>query len=642
MFKIKNAIVALVFVSAFFIFPESKISASTNSIDYDKEKKSAYHLLTNILADNSNYLPYRLNLLKEIALMNGVSTNIDTNTESFKPNTPEEKIKQELATYWSNVNTAYKANMFYLLSQSNQPQIKDAADKILNKIHDNEDLPLFLNLAKSTDKRERAIGISGILRIKNKNSIDSILDLLNNCDSAEKKVITGSLIDFPINQKITDYAKTLVKKEKNTEILTNLYVLLVKSGETIYLKNYKELLFSEEELVYRYAAVKLNKLSEYIDIKSVESLFNSDDDVVKMGIIIYSENYLQKKNINDNDIEQQKILNKLRDYAFEKNEIISISAIKVLSEVKDKKIYPYLNGLINNKKTSIIAVNVILKTQNDNLIPIWKELVNFKDDNIRLRAIKLLISNNQNSKNSLKLIIKDPKTSLLGKLMAASALSKEYNTHNYLKTFLNSDNTKVKESALLQLARNTGNKRYIKSLKQIAFDYFRNENDLKAAIILLNKYNDRSGLKIIKNYLSSRKIVDIPPKYLDEDILTEYLNDKDPWVVLNSAYILALSGNNKGLEVLRDLLLTSSGLKIKAAVASIFSEVGGTTDIQVLKSMYNNKYVRIRVNAAQSVLGIIENTMYKERNEKVNFRGKKRKNYTASLIGTPLYKNAQR
>ncbi len=604
MFKIKNAIVAMAFVSTFFIFSESKISASTNSIDYDKEKKSAYHLLTNILADNSNYLPYRLNLLKEMALMDGISANIDTEVDALKSKSLNDGANKEFANYWKNINAAYKANMFYLLSQAKQPEIKEAADKILNKIHDSEDLPLFLNLAKSTNKDERAAGISGILRIKDDNSICAILELLNNCDSTEKKVITNSLIDFPGNKKIVDYAKTLVEKEKDTEILTNLYVLLIKSGETSFLKNYKEFLFSQQKHVYRYASVKLNKLFEYIDIKSVESLFDSDDDVIKMSLIIYLENYLQKKNIDD--IEQQKIFDKLRDYAYEENEIISISAIKVLSEIKNKKVYTHLTELINNKKTSILAVNVILKTQNDSLIPVWKKLIDFEDDNIRLRAIKLLISNNQNSKYSLKLIIKDPNSSLLAKLMAASALSKEYKDHSYLKTFLSSDNTEVKESALLQLARNTGDKTYIKNLKQIAFDYFKNENDLKAALILLNKYNDKSGLKIIKNYLSSRKIVDIPPQYLGGEILTEYLNDKDPWVVLNSAYILALNENPKGLKALRDLLLNSSSLKIKAAATSIFSEVGATTDIQLLKLMYDNKYVRIRVNAAQAVISIIE------------------------------------
>ncbi len=602
MFKIKNAIIALAIVSAFFVFPKSKISASTNSIDYDKEKKSAYHLLTTILADKSNYLPYRLNLLKEMARMDGISANIDT--ESLNHTTEDEKTAYKFQNYWNNVKAAYKANMFYFLSQIDQPEIKEAADKILNKMHDSDDLPLFLSLAKSTNKEERAIGISGILRIKDENSITSILDILNNCTSAEKKVITNFLINFSNDKKIIDYANTLVKEEQDTEILTNLYILLIKSGETKYLNKYKEFLFSKEKPVYRYASVKLSNLFEYISIQDIESLFDSDDDVVKMSLLIYLENYLQKNNIDD--VQKQKIFNKLRDFAFEDNEIISISAIKVLSEVKDKKANFYLTELINNKKISIVAINVILKTQNENLIPIWKKLVDLGDDNIRLRAIKLLINNNQNTKDSLKLIIKDPKSSLLAKLMAASALSKQYNDHNYLKTFLSSDNTEVKESALLQLARNTANKKYMMDLKQIAFDYFKNENDLKAAIILLSKYNDKSGLKIIKNYLSSRKIVDIPPKYFDRDVLIDYLNDKDPWVALNSAYILALNENPRGLETLRNLLLNSTSLKIKAAAASIFSEVGDANDIQSLKQLYNNKYVRIKVNAAQSVLHIIE------------------------------------
>lgn len=600
------------------ILSNSGCQAVTLSNNQDYEKQS-YIVLAKLLYDQNNYLPFRLEIIERLAYLKDIKTNFSLkdnyNEKIYRDliSAKEKKIakidKPVVKVENLNLNikveklrekdNSYASYLFSDLLDSEEQDIKRFAKQIVDNMQLEESLDVFNQLVKSAREEDRLTGLSGLHRLKAKNFPETAMSMFNSASNAEKKLIIEALIDYN-DDKIHKFATKIVNDQgSDYSLKVNAFIILVNSGEKQYLDDYKGFITSDVPEKSRYAALRMSKINMPFDFDFVDELSSSLDPILRIGalsIIDKSKDYYLKT-------EDKKVFEVIERMVNDEAELVQYSATKLAATVKDKRITKILKPLIYSPDSGINAINIIFSTDNKYLVPVLYELTKNENDEIKFQAAKNLNYYGKNIKNIIKKMAQYSSNSNV-RISSSILIDKLDSNDKYLKQIYATKDLEISEIATLYLADSKNNKEFVKDLDRIAKQNCYEGNDLIAALLLL-KYDEETGLDIIRKYLSARKPISIGLEKVREDVLTKLSSDTNEWVQINSAYNLAKIGNQQGLSVLRKFL-DSDNYKLRAAAAFMIGEIGKSEEIPELTNAFDDKYARVKANAAFAALEILD------------------------------------
>jgi len=600
-----NGLICCLLVSVFSL---STLDSFASTINLAEQKKEAYLLLAKDIYNNNNNIVFRLQTLENAANLEGADINLDSDkvqTLFFKQD--KDKISNNDIKLRMNYLKDKNYVFGYLLkdlSESDDVIIKEFSRSILQKLDKKECLDVFTEMTRSNDPTERFIGIKGLARINSIESANILISMLTRASESEKLLITDVLSCFK-SKHVYNTALNLFNSEKDTKVKINLAVILINNGDKKYSGFLQECSYSENLGYLRYLAFKLKDLNEPVDFSLIEKLSYQSDTTTKLGVLSYLDRH---KNTNEHVCTKKQYIKILKRYIFDNSNLVSSTALKLTASYQDKDINKVLKPLIyDDKRLSFTTINLILGIDNKFLIQSVYELSKFDNDRVKLQAAKCLINYGESPRKLLKYLASNSKDINI-RCSAIILLSKLDNTDKYITSLINSTDDEItkeiKDFAVLYIANLKDKNIKEENLKVIAFDNSNENNSLRAALLLYDN-NNNSGFKIIRKFLSTRKPVIISDKYCIDNVLINLLKDDNIWVKLNSAYNLAMINNKRGIEELKTILVNADDSRVRAYAASMLGNAGSQEDINILTLAYNDKFCRVRSNAAAAVIEII-------------------------------------
>ncbi|MEI7473950.1 MAG: HEAT repeat domain-containing protein [bacterium] len=575
----KKFMASALVISAFFSMNTQSFASNISILN---NKKQAYVEITKVIYDKSIYTPYKIELLRRFAVLNGININSDNqephdvsiqNDKSLKDIEDFKKFENSYLNKKIN-NKTYFSCLIKELSHSEDQSMKDFAGNILETVKADDYFSLFESLLNSDKVEQRIIAIKGLSRIGDDKSLNLLIERYKKADFAEKKELTFYIGKFK-NKKAVLFCENAIKSEAKPELLINLYVNMINYGKSDYLAYYRVKLYDKDYNTSKYALLKLNDVVPDIDFKYLKQLMYLNDGVSRLAITSYFEKRLNNSAYKPYNSE---IIQQLAKYASDNAVILKIAAVKDLSLTNNPEVCNVLRPLLKDPQLGDTIINIILSSKNPALLPLIKDIAKIDNEIVKFySALSLLdVDNNislelftQLSKDSESDNIRLVSTYILDKLSSPSLPPFSKNTKlfiNYVKNFENTDD-----------------------LLDIIYETINN--------VKIDNFN-------IKTRLASRSAQFLPYTISSAEI-SSYLNSDDNWIKLNAALNLIKRGDKSALNTVRDIIKQNKDPKVLSAAIEIIGDYGDMSDIENLsKTMNNASYARIRGNSALAILEI--------------------------------------
>lgn len=545
-------------------------------------KNQAYEQIVKIMQDKNVYTPYKIELLKRLAYLNGINVNLDkieqhdfgdiyNNKNSFLNSFNDvEKTISEI----NGKDSEFFSYLLINLSDYNDEDLKNFSKEIVESINSNDYLKIFNTFLNSPNREIRLSAVHGLAKIATYESLEILLNQYDKSDDIEKKEIIEVIAHIK-NKKTINFCKDKLKTEQKPELLVNLIINLVNFNQKSYLSNYVNMLNNPNDNISKYAVLKLSEINTDIDFTNLKSILYSDNEMIKLGIASYFEGRINNKPYKQNLTE---IINVLDNYAKSDSVLLKIASIRTLSTLNISGISKILEPYIKDNQLSDTVINIVLSSKNPSLLPLVSQISKMDNDIIKFySAISLLGNDNKNS------------------IVLLKGLSNESDNDN-LRLISAYITEKLEDNSIFPF--NNQKDEFIKYIKN-----FENTNNL-IDIIYSTLNNHVLDSYSLKTRLAGRS-AQILPQSVKLDEIRPYLYSGDDWTKLNASLNFLIRGKKEGLLTLREILYNTGDNKIISASIEILGNYGDKSDLNFLNEVVKtNEYVIARGNAALAILEI--------------------------------------
>lgn len=587
----QNKAIKPIFLSALvlsILFSNTVSSFASNPL-VSSSKKQAYLEFTKIIYNKSIYTPYKIELLKRLAVLNGIDLNIE-NQDQHDFNVEEsssvennilslDDFKKKISTQNLN-NKTYFASLINELNHSSDSNINEFSRTILSLANSSEYFDLFKTLLNSKSSDDRIIAINGLSRIGNEKSLNLLINSYKKADFSEKKLLLENIGKFK-NIKSISFCKETIKEENNPELLVNLYVNMINYGIKEYLPYYLVKLNDKDLATSKYATLKLNNIIPDIDYKYLKNTIYSNDGISKLSIASYFDGRLNNKIYKPYADE---IITELGKYASENAVLLKITSIKTLCNSKNPEVIKVLRPYLKDTQLSDTVINIILSSKNPELLPLIKEISNIENDIIKFYSAIALLGYDDNLS-----------IALFKKLLLDSE----------------SDNIRLISAYIVDKLSEPNKIPYFSS-KKIFISYIKNfENTDKILDMIYSTVNDINMENYnLKTRLAGRS-AQILPSSVSNGEISKYLTSEDNWVKLNASLNLLKRNDKSSIKVVREIINQNQEPKLISAAIEIIGNYGDSSDIQMLlKKLDDNSYARVKGNTSLAIIEITKRLNY--------------------------------
>jgi HEAT repeat protein len=596
-------------------------AVTAKEADYNQLKKVSYKVLAEAFYGENTYDKYRIEMIDILGKLadetgnsykNGgydnsdifktVRTMLTAVTESLnkkrKDAQPQEStdVEEKVEQILSKGDAAVAYMLGDALKDPDYTVQLYAASAIL-KVNNKEAAPIFINLLESDKTQDQLVGLLVLSNIKDKNAVAPIIKILEE----EKTPLKLKIQALHALQNIDDTVATkaslnLIESPENALRYTALnYLINQKNKEAI--QKYGEYLEDSEE--QKNAASYLPVVAAALQKGSlllINMAYNSDNKVMKstaLGAISKLNNKrpmlkMLEEALNGEDIE------------------LRFQAFKVLSTMDEPKALQILSTVeFDRPEFYSKAAKLIVESDNPALENVLKTYLDQGNELVKLAIANYLIQQKDNkvfAQNLLSDLVKSDNEDISYQAALTMVASGNLEPIKIVRELLDSKNPKYKARAVIILAK-AGDKSVIPFLEKSVADINDYKKSYGAALLLYNLGEEQYEDVLIK-YFSQRKINSLNEDFVDVEFFKGLLNNPNPLVRLNAARVLLEAGETGSLEVVKKEA-DNKDVYVKAMTAKLLGEYGKIEDIILLENMINDDYVRVRVNASEAILRIL-------------------------------------